>query len=322
LRIAVILDFALVAWFFLLAMAEFYAARGRAVAEPGGDARLVTNFGLGVVVLAFNGLLPMAKVGSAVAGQGLGAGLAVHYAWPWAVALAVLVLADSFAAYWTHRAMHAVPALWRIHRVHHTDCAVDVSTSIRNHPLELAVALPVSAAVILAVGAPVSAVVAAQTIMVTAVIWQHADIDVPRLERALAPLLITPAIHRLHHSPERPLHDSNYGELIMLWDRLFGTLRRSGGRGRVGLEGQVARSDHLLEQIWSPVYAPRLRQFTAKPDSQGLSFGARPAGDENRVVAADRPGDLGQIRIVERHPDEMRGPGRSLDHHQVGGGFD
>jgi sterol desaturase/sphingolipid hydroxylase (fatty acid hydroxylase superfamily) len=256
LRIAVILDFALVAWFFLLAGAEFFAARGRGIAEAGGDARLVTNFGLGVLVLAFNGLLPMAKVGSAVAGQGLGAGLAVHYAWPWAVAMAILILADSFASYWTHRAMHAVPALWRIHRVHHADCAVDVSTSVRNHPLELVVALPVSAAVILAVGAPVSAVVAAQTIMVTAVIWQHADIDVPWLERALAPLLITPAIHRLHHSPERPLHDSNYGELIMLWDRLFGTLRRSGGRGRVGLEGQVARSDHLLEQIWSPVYAP------------------------------------------------------------------
>jgi sterol desaturase/sphingolipid hydroxylase (fatty acid hydroxylase superfamily) len=60
----------------------------------------------------------------------------------------------------------------------------------------------------------------------------------------------------LHHNPERRLHDSNYGELITLWDRLFGTFNKPEGRGRVGLDGQVARSDHLLDQIWSPVHAP------------------------------------------------------------------
>ena len=77
---------------------------------------------------------------------------------------------------------------------------------------------------------------------------------VPRLERMLGPWLITPSIHRVHHSPERRLHDSNYGELITFWDQLFGTFSRSEGRRRVGLDGQVARSDRLLEQIWSPVY--------------------------------------------------------------------
>ncbi|MEP6982573.1 MAG: sterol desaturase family protein [Sphingomicrobium sp.] len=109
---------------------------------------------------------------------------------------------------------------------------------------------------ILAIGAPPTGVIAAQTIMVAASIWQHADIELPRLERILAPVLITPSIHRLHHSPERRVHDSNYGDLITLWDRLFGTFRPSKDRGRVGLDGQVARSDGLLEQIWSPVYAP------------------------------------------------------------------
>jgi sterol desaturase/sphingolipid hydroxylase (fatty acid hydroxylase superfamily) len=255
LRIDVILDLALVAWFMLLAGVEFFTARGRAITQSGGDARLITNFGLGILVLVANGFLPMAKIGSSLLAQGFSVGLAATFAWPWVFALAVLIIADSLASYWTHRALHAVPALWRIHRVHHADSSVDVSTSLRNHPLELVVTFPVSVVVILVVGAPPAAVIAAQAILVAASIWQHADIELPRLERMLAPLLITPSIHRLHHSPERRLHDSNFGELITLWDRLFGTFSRSEGRGRVGLDGQMARSDRLLEQIWSPVHA-------------------------------------------------------------------
>jgi len=256
LRIAVILNLGLVAWFFLLAIAELYAARRRPAAEPAGDGRLITNFGLGVLVLASNSLIPMMKVGTSFFGEWAEVGFAVRYAWPGLLAVGVLLLADSLATYWTHRAMHAVPWLWRIHRVHHTDAAVDVSTSLRNHPLELLVTIPVSVAVIVIVGAPPTAVLAAQTIMVAASIWQHADIELPRAERALAPLLITPTIHRLHHSPERRLHDSNYGELITLWDRLFGTFSRPRARARVGLENQIAPSDRLLQQLWSPIYAP------------------------------------------------------------------
>lgn len=254
-RIAAILDFALVAWFMLLAGVELSTARRRGIAEAGSDGRLVTNFGLGALVLVFNALLPMIKVGSSVAGQTVGAGLAGRFAWPWAVTLVVLVVADSFVSYWTHRAMHTVPALWRIHRVHHSDMLLDVSTSLRNHPLELLVSIP-ALVLIFVLGAPPSAVVAAQTIVLAAGFWQHADIEPSRLEWILAPWLITPAIHRLHHSPERMLHDGNYGELISLWDRLFGTFRTKDGRGRVGLDGQIARADHLFDQIWSPVYAP------------------------------------------------------------------
>jgi sterol desaturase/sphingolipid hydroxylase (fatty acid hydroxylase superfamily) len=255
LRFDVILDFALVAWFALLAGAEFFTARGRAAAQSGGDARLITNFGLGVLVLIANSLLPMVKVGSSYLAQSFGAGLSSQFAWPWALALMVLIFADSFASYWTHRALHAVPALWRIHRVHHSDASVDVSTSLRSHPLELVVTFPVSLVVILVVGAPPTAVVAAQTIMVAASIWQHADIELAWVDRGLGSFLITPSIHRLHHNPERRLHDSNYGELITFWDRLFGTFNRSERRTRVGLDGQIARSDRLLEQIWSPVYS-------------------------------------------------------------------
>jgi sterol desaturase/sphingolipid hydroxylase (fatty acid hydroxylase superfamily) len=255
LRVAVILDLALVAWFMLLAGGELFAARRRGATDAANDGRLVTNFGLGALVLLANALLPLIKVGSAVAGQSIGSGLAMRFAWPWALTFAVLLFADSFVSYWTHRMMHTVRALWRIHRVHHADSAVDVSTSLRHHPLELLVSIPMLVLIYI-LGAPPSVVVATQTIMLAAGIWQHADIEALRLERILAPWLITPALHRLHHSPERILHDGNYGDLITLWDRLFGTLRTRKGRERVGLDGQVARADRLLEQIWSPVYAP------------------------------------------------------------------
>lgn len=250
-----ILDLILIGWFALLAGIEFVEARRRAIVEAGNDARLITNFGLGALGLATNSMLPIAKIGSSVLAQSLGGGLATLFEWPWLLALGVFLLADSLAAYWTHRAMHALPWLWRIHRVHHADNAVDVSTSLRNHPLELMVTIPVSALVVLIVGAPPSAILIAQTITVVAVIWQHADISLPRVERLLAPILITPSVHRIHHSPDRRRHDSNYGEVIIIWDRLFRTFTRSEGRGRVGLDGQVARPDRLLQQIWSPVYA-------------------------------------------------------------------
>ena len=150
--------------------------------------------------------------------------------------------------------MHRSALLWRVHRVHHADSAVDISTSLRKHPVELLVTLPASALVIVAIGAPVSAVVSVQAIVLAATIWQHADIRLSApIDRVLGLLIVTPRLHRLHHNPVRIVHDSNFGELFTVWDRLFGTLSVLDGRGRVGLDDQSARADDLLEQIWSPL---------------------------------------------------------------------
>jgi sterol desaturase/sphingolipid hydroxylase (fatty acid hydroxylase superfamily) len=139
--------------------------------------------------------------------------------------------------------------------VHHADTSVDVSTSLRNHPLELLLTIPASALVILILGAPVSVVVAVQSILVAGAIWEHADVVLPkRLDRALALLLVTPRLHRLHHSPDRGNHDSNYGNSLTLWDRLFGTLNDGQERLEVGLARQRAAPNRLLEQICSPLH--------------------------------------------------------------------
>lgn len=250
-----IIGLALVAWFVALALAELMSARRNGRQERTDDTRLLTNFGLGALVLALNTVVPLAKIGSSAISSSMGLGIAQRLNIPWALILVFLLLADSLAGYWVHRLMHAAPLLWRIHRVHHSDSAVDLSTSLRSHPLEMLATLPASAAAILVTGAPPGVVVASQTLIFAAAIWHHADIELPTwLDRALLLVLVTPAYHRLHHSPERRLHDGNYGDLISLWDRLFGTFNTAEGRGPVGLGGKAGRSMGLIDQICSPIY--------------------------------------------------------------------
>lgn len=251
----VFIGLALVGWFALLAGVEMYCARRSSRPERSSDQRLITNFAFGAVTFAVAVVLPISRLTASAAAQSLGSGVAPRLALSWPATLALLLLVDSLAVYLLHRLMHRTPLLWRIHRVHHADQSVDLSTTFRNHPLELTASLPMAAAVVLVVGAPASVIMAAQTISFAMTIWQHADIDLPpRLDRALAWVIVTPRVHRLHHNPERQHHDSNYGELMTLWDRLFGTYDATEGRHPVGLDGQIAAPDRLLQQIWSPVY--------------------------------------------------------------------
>ena len=251
----IFLSLALFVWFVSLAIVEHATARdSRPIATPDADARFVTNYGFTAILLIAGAALPLANAGAAVSGEGLHIGLANHVQVPWPALIALTLIVQTFAGYWTHRLLHQYPLLWRIHRVHHADTAVDVSTSLRNHPFELLVTLPVSVVVTLAIGAPISIVTAGQTIIVAATIWEHADISLPpRIDRALSAVILTPRLHRLHHSPERAIHDSNFGTVFSFWDRLFGTLRDLEVRQKVGLGGQVTRPDHFLAQMWAPL---------------------------------------------------------------------
>jgi sterol desaturase/sphingolipid hydroxylase (fatty acid hydroxylase superfamily) len=247
---------ALVGWFALLATVELLWRPRDQACESNIDSRLVTNFGLAALILSAGALFPLASLGSSVFAEQLDVGIARHIAMPWVALFALTIIVDSFIAYWAHRLMHATPLFWRVHRVHHADRQVDVSTSLRNHPLELLVTLPASAVAVLITGAPVSIIVAMQTLLTGTAIWQHADFALPqRLDRALSLVIVTQRVHRLHHAPDRVTHDSNYGELLIIWDRLFGTYNPADKREPVGLENQVASPDRLLQQIWSPVHA-------------------------------------------------------------------
>lgn len=251
-----LLLFGLIGWFVLLATAEALWPPKTKSIEGRGDRRLLTNFCLTTLVILLSSLVPLANLGASWASRRYGLGLGNSVAVPWLAVTALLLIAQTFVSYWVHRSMHCVPLLWRVHRVHHADTAVDVSTSLRNHPLELVITLPASALVVLLLGPPVSAVVAVQTVIFAATFWHHADIRLKSpVDRALAQVIVTPRVHRLHHHPERHTHDSNYGEVLILWDRLFRTFNDRKERGPVGLKGHAARADMLMDQIWSPLRA-------------------------------------------------------------------
>jgi sterol desaturase/sphingolipid hydroxylase (fatty acid hydroxylase superfamily) len=184
---------------------------------------------LGVVVLntvIVRLLFPTAAVGVALAVQAHGWGLLQRGGLaPWAAVAAGIVLLD-LAIYLQHVTLHAVPALWRVHRMHHADLDIDVTTGARFHPLEIVVSMLVKFAVIAALGVPAAAVVAFEMLLNATSMFNHGNVRVPAaIEPALRWLLVTPDMHRVHHSLERDETNSNFGFNLSLWDRLFGTYR-------------------------------------------------------------------------------------------------
>lgn len=161
---------------------------------------------------------------------------------PWArTALVVLVLDLAFYAF--HVSSHKVPTFWRYHLVHHSDPALDVSTTFRQHPGEAVVRNAFIAAFGAALGAPPAAYAVYRSLSALTAIFEHANFRLPpRLDDALAWVFTWPNIHKVHHSREQRFTDSNYGNLFSWWDRLFGTFTpaRQGAQISYGLEGYEA----------------------------------------------------------------------------------
>lgn len=240
--------------FVLLALLERrFAARH---AGHDSDARLVTNFGFGLGNSALASIIPIGAVSAAAIAEARGFGLFHHIEAPaWAM-LVALIATRSLAGYCLHRASHFIPWLWRIHRVHHSDRQVDLSTGLRNHPAELIIALLIAAAVTIGLGPPVPVAVAAELILFAPALWTHADIRMPApVEPVLRLIFVTPAMHLVHHSAERAECDSNYGDLLAIWDRLFGSYRPPAGAGnRLGLGDEEDRAaDSLWQQLLRPL---------------------------------------------------------------------
>ena len=170
------------------------------------------------------------------------AGVGVLHAVPaprW-LGIAITITALDAVSYGWHRANHRIALLWRFHQVHHSDPTFTVSTALRFHPGELLLSLPLRLAAIALLGPPVVAVVAFEIVFGISNLFEHGDIDLPlRFESLLGRLLITPALHRRHHTKVGPDRDTNFGTIFSVWDRAFGTRRDSDSATAVetGLRG-------------------------------------------------------------------------------------
>jgi sterol desaturase/sphingolipid hydroxylase (fatty acid hydroxylase superfamily) len=193
-----------------------------------GDAdrsrRWFTNFGLGLLNGLIASAVPAATVASALWAHKSDFGLLNVLAAPWWVALTLTMLVASLAKYAFHILSHKVPLLWRLHRVHHSDVHLDVSTALRNHPLEMIANIVFMAVVVALFGLSAVILAAFEAADLLANIFTHANLRIPNaVERLLRLLFVTPTLHRVHHSPLQSETDSNYGNLFSFWDRAFGT---------------------------------------------------------------------------------------------------
>jgi sterol desaturase/sphingolipid hydroxylase (fatty acid hydroxylase superfamily) len=171
-------------------------------------------------------MFPLAAVGVATTAASRGWGLlpALDLAfWP-SVLLSVLIL--DLLIWIQHRVMHSVPLLWRLHRVHHADIDFDVTTGSRFHPFEILLSALIKFAAVALLGAPVLAVILFESLLSGMSLFNHANIRLPdSLDRALRRVIVTPEMHRIHHSIRRDETDSNFGFNLSIWDRLFSSYR-------------------------------------------------------------------------------------------------
>ena len=212
---------------------------------------------LGIVVLdtvLVRILVPTTAVGIALLAEQRGWGLFHAFALPAWIAVVISLIILDLAIYLQHVLFHAVPVLWRLHRMHHADLAFDVTTGVRFHPVEILISMLIKLAVVAALGAPALAVVLFEVLLNATSMFSHGNVQIPeRLDRVLRLIVVTPDMHRVHHSIEVAETNSNFGFNLPWWDRLFGTYRARPAAGHeammIGIEQFRARSDLRLDRM-------------------------------------------------------------------------
>jgi sterol desaturase/sphingolipid hydroxylase (fatty acid hydroxylase superfamily) len=203
--------------------------------------RWLTNAALVVIDTALVRLLaalaPAAAAATAAtwAAQN-GVGLFNHLHWPAPAIFIASLLALDFAIWLQHLVFHRAPVLWRLHRVHHADRDLDVTSALRFHPIEIVLSGLYKTALALALGLPAVAIIVFEILLNGCAMFNHANLALPRwVDGALRLVFVTPDMHRVHHSIHRREHDSNYGFCLSVWDRLFHTYRAEPEDGHQGM---------------------------------------------------------------------------------------
>lgn len=209
--------------------------------------------------LAVRLLFPLGAAGVALAFEQSNTGLLNNLEVPDFMAALLTLLALDLVIYAQHRLFHTVPFFWRFHGVHHSDGDMDLTTGIRFHPVEILLSMLLKLAAIAALGAPPEAVLGYEIALSAMSLFVHSNVGLPeRLDKALRKLIVTPDMHRIHHSHITTEHNSNYGTVLVFWDHLFGSYTENpqlGHQGmRIGLPGlrplEQQRIDRMLLWPW------------------------------------------------------------------------
>lgn len=194
-------------------------------------------------------LFPMSAMGLALFAEQQGFGLFNVWAVPGWLATLLAVLVLDFVIYLQHVLFHAVPALWRLHRMHHADLDFDVTTGARFHPIEIGLSMIIKLAVIGALGAPAISVLVFEVLLNATAMFNHSNVRLPAgADRVLRWLVVTPDMHRVHHSMVVRETNSNFGFNLPWWDRLFGTYLEQPAAGHEDMTIGVAEIRDPTEQ--------------------------------------------------------------------------
>lgn len=212
--------------------------------------RWFTNIGLIIIdsltIRLMAIVMPVMAVGAAMDASARGWGLLGMVDWPnWIEVLIAMLILD-FVIWAQHLITHKIPLLWCLHQVHHADRDMDVTTAIRFHPIEIALSMLLKIGVIYALGPTAFAVILFEILLNGSAMFNHSNINIPKgLDKIIRLVLVTPDMHRVHHSDIRAEHDSNYGFSLSIWDRMFRTYVAQPGKGHddmtIGLRWQDER---------------------------------------------------------------------------------
>lgn len=216
------------AWEFLARKREFTSPR---------PWRWAVNFSLlAVDILALRLLMPVLALDMAGVAASRGWGLLNSVAWSFRLKILVAFVFLDLVIYLQHRAFHKIPALWRLHMVHHTDLDLDATTGVRFHPVEIMISMAIKVAAVAAIGAPALAVLIFEVVLNATSLFNHSNVAMPgAADRFLRLFLVTPDMHRVHHSVIVGETNSNFSFNLPWWDRLLGTYNDQPAEGHQGM---------------------------------------------------------------------------------------
>ncbi|MBT8142098.1 MAG: sterol desaturase family protein [Gammaproteobacteria bacterium] len=181
-------------------------------------------------------LFPAAAVGVAIVAQSNSWGLFNYFSVPGWLALFLSVILLDMVIYWQHVFFHKIPVLWRIHRMHHADMDIDVTTGSRFHPVEIILSMLIKFAIVIALGVPAVAVIVFEVILNLTAMFNHSNVRLPLgLDKIIRLFIVTPDMHRVHHSVIPKETNSNFGFNLSVWDKIFRTYKAQPDKGHLGM---------------------------------------------------------------------------------------
>ena len=231
------------------ALEALFPARDRV---QGRGRRWLTNLGLVIIdTLAIRLLFPIIAVGAALWAQTQGWGILNFISLPGWAAIIIAVIILDMMIYWQHVAFHRIPMLWRLHKVHHADRDLDASSGLRFHPVEIVISMLYKMMVVVVLGAPVLAVIIFEILLNACALFNHANVRLPRwVERPLRLVMVTPALHRIHHSVIERETNTNFGFSVIWWDKIFKSYTDK-PKGELTLGLSEYQTDAPSSLIWS-----------------------------------------------------------------------